>query len=61
MGMDKDHIHILCGAHSKDISRSDCPDIQEYCSERNILGGNHRLRKIYVVENFGQMGIMWQL
>ena len=60
LGMDRDHIHILCGAHPK-YSPGRLVQIFKSITAREIYSGrNLPLKKIFGVENSGLTDIMLQ-
>jgi len=60
MGMDRDHIHLLCGAHPKLSPDASCRYLRASLPGR-YLHVNPQSRSTSGVGNSGQMVTMWQL
>jgi putative transposase len=60
MGMDRDHIHLLCGAHPK-LSPGRIVQIFKSITAREIFARKPSVKKHLWVGNSGQMVTMWQL
>jgi putative transposase len=57
LGMDEDHIHLLCGAHPK-IATGEIVRFFKSITAREIFKRRPAVKKELWVENFGRMGIM---